>query len=374
GFADVGVLRRDRGAMSAPRAHRFRGTLHACVGVVALLISTAALGTPPSSQSLDAGWQFRLARGDANATEHLRAARWLPATVPGSAQTDLLALHLMPDPYLGENEAKVQWVGLSGWQYRTRFNVDEATLRRDHVELVFDGLDTFAEVYVNGRKVIGADNMFRRWAAPVKTLLHDGANTLEVRLYSPIERLLPWLLKQPYALPGEFDSAFGDEPKGKQTANYVRKAAYQYGWDWGPRIVTAGIWQPVHLDSWNSLRVDDVHVRQNYVSGEAAQVAAQLDVIADSSKALHVSVEAIGPDGQTAAHAEQDVTVDPGSNAISLPLRIAHPKRWYPAGYGAQDMYTFKISVRDGGNEVYNVQRATGLRTVELRREKDAWG
>jgi beta-mannosidase len=99
-----------------------------------------------------------------------------------------------------------------------------------------------------------------------------------------------------------------------------------------------------------------------------------LEVLADSSKALHVSVDALGPGGQTAAHVEQDVTVDPGRNAISLPLRIAHPKRWYPAGYGAQDMYTFKVTVRDGGNEVYTVQRATGLRTVELRREKDAWG
>ena len=344
------------------------------IALLSLLLLPLAAWAQTASQNLDGGWRFRLMEGDAQTKDHHDATRWHGATVPGTVQTDLMAVKLLPDPYYRDNEARVQWVGLSDWQYETTFNVDKATLARDHVELVFDGLDTFADIYLNGQKLASADNMFRRWRVPVKTALREGRNTLEVRLYSPIKRLLPWLLKQPYALPGEFDSAFGDEPKGKQTANYVRKAAYQYGWDWGPRIVTAGIWQPVHLDSWNSLRVDDVHVRQNYVSGEAAQVAAQLDVIADSSKALHVSVEAIGPDGQTAAHAEQDVTVDPGSNAISLPLRIAHPKRWYPAGYGAQDMYTFKISVRDGGNEVYNVQRATGLRTVELRREKDAWG
>lgn len=327
-----------------------------------------------TSQSLDSGWRFRLLEGDAHAKEHHDTTRWHAATVPGTVQTDLMAVKLLPDPYYRDNEARVQWVGLSDWQYQTTFAVDKATLARDHVDLVFDGLDTFADVYLNGQKLTSADNMFRRWRVPVKTALHEGSNTLEVRLYSPIKRLLPWLLKQPYALPGEFDSAFGDEPKGKQTANYVRKAGYQYGWDWGPRIVTAGIWQPVHLDSWNSLRVDDFHVRQNYVSGDAAHVAAQLDVIADSSKTLHVNVDAIGPDGQTAAHVEQDVTVDPGSNAVSLPLRIAHPRRWYPAGYGAQDMYTFKASVRDGNNELYSAQRATGLRTVELRREKDAWG
>jgi len=339
-----------------------------------LLLAAGHAWAQTTSQSLDSGWRFRLLEGDAHAKEHHDTTRWHAATVPGTVQTDLMAVKLLPDPYYRDNEARVQWVGLSDWQYETRFTVDKATLARDHVDLVFDGLDTFADVYLNGQKLTSADNMFRRWRVPVKTSLHEGSNALEVRLYSPIKRLLPWLLKQPYALPGEFDSAFGDEPKGKQTANYVRKAGYQYGWDWGPRIVTAGIWQPVHLDSWNSPRVDDFHVRQNYVSGDAAQVAAQLDVIADSSKTLHVSVDAMGPDGQTAAHVEQDVTVDPGSNPVSLPLRIAHPKRWYPAGYGAQDMYTFKVSVRDGNHEVYSTQRATGLRTVELRREKDAWG
>jgi beta-mannosidase len=326
------------------------------------------------TQSLDGGWRFRLANDDGHAKDHRGATPWHTATVPGTVQTDLLAAKLLPDPYYRDNEAKVQWVGLSNWQYQTTFIVDQATLQRDHVELVFDGLDTFADVYLNGHKLIATDNMFRRWRIPLKDALHEGKNTLEVRLYSPIERLQPWLLKQPYALPGEFDSAFGDEPKGKQTANYVRKAAYQYGWDWGPRIVAEGIWQPVHLDSWNALRVDDFHIDQTYLSSTAAQVSAQWEIDADTSKRVHVSVDAIGPDGQTAAHAEQDETVDVGSNAISLPLRITNPRRWYPAGYGAQDMYTFKTSIRDDSGELYSAQHAVGLRTVELRREKDAWG
>lgn len=339
-----------------------------------LLPLACDLSAQTTSQSLDGGWRYRLVEGDAQAKDHRAAAHWHNATVPGTVQTDLMAAKLLPDPFYRDNEARVQWVGLADWQYETSFSVDRATLARDHVDLVFDGLDTFADVYLNGHKLAAADNMFRRWRLPVKSALHEGSNSLEVRLYSPIKRVLPWLLKQPYALPGEFDSSFGDEPKGKQTANYVRKAAYQYGWDWGPRIVTEGIWQPVHLDSWNTLRVDDFHIAQTYVGEAAAQVQAQLEVIADSSKTLHLSVDALGPDGQAAAHLEQDVTVDSGSNALSLPLRIAHPKRWYPAGYGAQDMYTFKVSVRDGDTELYRAQHATGLRSIELRREKDAWG
>lgn len=364
------MLERLRSSVDLPR-HFFK---IAALSLLLWPLANGNLAAQTTSQTLDSGWRFRLLEGDAHGKDHQGATRWHTAAVPGTVQTDLMAAKLLPDPFYRDNEAKVQWAGLSDWQYETRFSVDKATLARDHVELVFDGLDTFADVYLNGQKLASADNMFRRWRVPAKTALHEGSNTLEVRLYSPIKRLLPWLLKQPYALPGEFDSAFGDEPKGKQTANYVRKAGYQYGWDWGPRIVTEGIWLPVHLDSWNAARVDDFHVRQNYVSSEAAQVAAQFEVIADVSKTLHVSVEAIGPDGQAAARAEQDVTVDPGSNLVSLSLRIAHPRRWYPAGYGAQDMYTFETRVSDGGNEIYSVRRATGLRTVELRREKDAWG
>jgi len=209
------------------------------IALLSLLLLPLAAWAQTTSQSLDSGWRFRLVEGDAHAKDHHDATRWHAATVPGTVQTDLMAVKLLPDPYYRDNEARVQWAGLSDWQYQTTFHVDKATLARDHVELVFDGLDTFADVYLNGQKLASADNMFRRWRVPVKTALHEGSNTLEVRLYSPIKRLLPWLLKQPYALPGEFDSAFGDEPKGKQTANYVRKAGYQYGWDWGPRIVTA---------------------------------------------------------------------------------------------------------------------------------------
>ncbi|GAB2535015.1 glycoside hydrolase family 2 TIM barrel-domain containing protein [Rhodanobacter koreensis] len=351
-----------------------RGLIRAIIALVALMLPLHGMAASLTTQMLDGGWQFRLAPGDGHAAAHPQAARWQPAAVPGTVQTDLLAAGLVADPFHRDNEAQIQWVGLSDWQYRSVFNVDRATLARKHIELVLDGLDTFADVYLNGSRLIAADNMFRRWRIPVKSLLREGANTLEVRLYSPIKRLQPWLLKQPYALPGEFDSSFGDEPKGKQTANYLRKANYQYGWDWGPRIVTEGIWQDVHLDSWDVLRVADFHIAQTHISATAAHVDAQFEIEADASRPLHVDVEVSGPDGKPVAQVERDVTVDPGSNPVSVPLRIASPKLWYPAGYGAQDMYTFKASIRDADGEQYSARHATGLRTVELRRQKDQWG
>lgn len=338
------------------------------------LMPWAALAAPPVSQTLDGGWQFRLAPGDSHAAQHPGAARWHRATVPGTAQSDLMAAHLTPDPYYRDQEKTVQWVGLSDWDYRSRFNVDAAMLSRRHVALVFDGLDTFAEVSINGHKVISADNMFRRWQAQVKRYLHAGSNTLEVHLYSPIKRLKPWLAKQPYALPGEFDSAFGDEPKGRQSANYIRKAKYGYGWDWGPRIVTVGIWKQVHLQGWDALHVTDFHIAQNKVAKAAAHLDAQLRVHADTRTPVTMNLTVIGPQGHTVGRYSQKATLDPGNNRIDLPLRIAQPELWYPNGYGKPSMYRFKVSLSDADGQVYNGDKATGLRHIELRRVKDRWG
>ncbi|SEI51806.1 beta-mannosidase [Frateuria terrea] len=339
-----------------------------------LALPGLAAAAAPLTQVLDQGWQLRLAPGDTHATAHPQATRWLPATVPGTVQTDLMAAGFAAGPFVRDNEAAIQWVGLSDWVYRTTFTVDQATLARRHAELVFDGLDTFAEVYLNGHKLLSADNMFRRWAAPAKPWLHAGANTLEVRLYSPIRRLQPWLSRQPYALPGEFDSAFGDEPKGRQSAGYVRKAAYQYGWDWGPRIVTEGIWQRVHLDSWNALRVTGYHVAQQHLDDVTAQTRVQLDVQADAATTLPLDVRVLGPDGAPVAHLAQPLRIEAGRHTVEVPLTIDHPRRWYPAGYGAQDMYVFEVRLGDGDDVRYRGTREIGLRTVELRRDKDAWG
>jgi beta-mannosidase len=341
--------------------------------LLALVLALPHAAFAFTTRSLDAGWQFRIAPGDAHATAHPRATHWMPATVPGSAQTDLMALRLIPDPYWRGDEAKVQWVGLSNWQYRESFDVDASTLARAHIDLVFDGLDTFADVYLNGHKILAADNMFRRWRVPVKALLHAGTNMLLVKLYSPIERLQPWLLEQPYALPGEFDSAFGDEPQGKQTANYVRKAAYQYGWDWGPRVVTEGIWQDVKLESRGALRLADFHVAQQSVTADVAKLDAQLDIDSDVATSAHVALRWRAPDGGTRS-LQHEVELKAGDNHVAIPLEITHPQRWWPVGYGKPDMYDFHVDVAVGGKTLASDDEETGLRSVELRRRKHQWG
>lgn len=345
--------------------------------LVALLCLTLAMpvwAAPPTSLSLDDGWQVRLVPGQAQAKEHPQATVWLPAQVPGTVQTDLMAAGLVPDPFLGSNEGAIQWVGLSDWQYRGRFSVDAVTLKRERVELVFDGLDTLAEVRLNGKPLLDADNMFRRWRVDAKPLLKRGENVLEVTVRSPIKKIQPWLAQQPYALPGGYDSAFGDEPAARLSTTYVRKAPYHFGWDWGPRIVTAGIWKNVRLEAWDAVRVEGLYIAQQRVDARAAQLEAQIELEANASGPVQVVLEVRGPDGALVTRIERDAMVDPGRNRIDLPLRIADPKRWFPFGYGAQDRYTFAATLRDASGDSHTIQRSTGLRTVELRREKDRWG
>ena len=170
------------------------------------------------------------------------------------------------DPYLGDNEAKVQWVGLSDWQYQTEIDVSPATLGRDHVDLVFEGLDTFAEVKVNGISILKADNMFRTWRVPVKGVLHAGKNTIEVDLASPIKTMAPKVAAMPYVMPGAYDSAFGDEAPGHDSSTYVRKAGYQYGWDWGPRVVALGTLEAGQAGSSTTARASMIFTSPRSIS------------------------------------------------------------------------------------------------------------
>ena len=301
--------------------------------VVMSFVGALAAPQCQGESTVVSGWQFRLAASTPDAASHADAQQWHPASVPSTVQTDLLRNNMLVDPFTGAHEAQLQWIGLSDWEYRTTLNVDAATLQHEHVELVFDGLDTYATVRLNGQQILEADNMFRRWRVPVKSLLHSGANELTVSFASPIRRLLPATLKRAYQLPGEFDSAFGDEPKGVQTANYIRKAAYQYGWDWGPRYVTEGIWQPVRLETWDAARMDALHVMQNSVTADAASLDLQLKVAASAATKATVSVTYTTPKGEHVSLPEISAQLMPGDNTVHVPAAIAHPERWWPVGY-----------------------------------------
>ena len=351
-----------------------RSGIAALALMIAMVIATPVGAAPAITVVLDRGWQVRIDPADtAAAIAHPQAARWFPATVPGTVQQDLIARRIVPDPFIGMNEAAIQWAGLTGWQYSTTLTVTPAMLRHDRIDLVFDGLDTFARVAVNGQPLLTADNAHRRWRADARAVLRPGANTVTVTIASPIRTLQPMVLAQPHPLPGEYDSAFGDEPKGRQTSPYIRKPKYHYGWDWGPRIVTVGIVGPARLEAWDAARIDTLTIRQEAIARAEARLAIDLSVPATRTGTARVRIVATDQQGGR-IDAVRTVALAPGANRITVPLTIPRPRLWQPIGYGAQPLYTIAATLDAGDGAVTRATRRTGLRTVELIREGGSFG
>lgn len=338
------------------------------------LLAPWTASAQPVDQSIVSGWQFRAVVD----TQHPGAADWHPATIPGEVHTDLQAAGLIPDPFFADNEKRQQWIGEQDWEYRTTLRASAALLAHQHIELVFDGLDTFAEVTLNGHPLLKADNMFRAWRTDVRPLLHPGDNELRVLFHSPYKVMSPVLAKLPYILPGSgyeaYDPAKGIYPVG----HYIRTAGYEYGWDWGPKLVTMGIWRPVRIEAWDDARINNLHIEQTSVNAERALLQAQIDVEAAHAGKVTVDLnfESIGkpPASNLRYHGEQ--LLDAGVNHLVIPLRIEHPRLWFPAGYGAQDRYRVSLEVKskNGAKLLDRSEEKIGLRSVELRRQPDQWG
>lgn len=359
---------------STTTSHRVRSLLRLVAGLSLVFAAASAFADPPGGLVIGDGWQFRLVPGNAQAATHRDAVEWHAAKVPGTVHTDLLANDLIPDPYVGAPEAGLQWIGLADWEYRTEFDLSADALGEARSDLVFEGLDTFAEVYLNGEKVLEAENAFRTWRVPIQGKLRASGNELRVLLRSPIARLLPQVQAMPHKIAGNYPSPYGDEPKDAMTGNFARKPGYHYGWDWGPRYVTAGIWRPVSLQSWSKARIDDLQLRQDRVTETVAELTAITTVEAAVAGDYGLRLWQTAPGGRRVLVSETRQAVRPGVNKVSLPLRIEGPQRWFPTGYGAQPLYRFEVEISDGREILAKASERTGLRSIELHREADDKG
>jgi beta-mannosidase len=332
--------------------------LTAVLGTVAFGQETKTIADPAAAGALnlavplDHGWQFRQLKPGAN-----DESGWLPATVPGDVHLDLLANKKIADPFYRDNEAKLQWIENESWEYKQEFTVSAAAMARGNVDLVFEGLDGPATIWLNGAELLKTTNSFRVWRIPVKQRLRAGKNDLRVVFPSPVKAAAIIAKQDPWIEKTKTD------PK-----TFLRKPAYEYGWDWGPRFVTSGIWRPARLEAWNRVRIDDFAVRQLDVSKEVAHLEAQVTVAA--SKAGQTSVTVRYQANGVPATATRLVAVHAGANQITFPIEIRQPKLWFPAGYGDQPLYSFTAQLGSTESRTFKV----GLRRVELRRELDKWG
>ncbi|PZG03881.1 glycoside hydrolase family 2 protein [Nonomuraea aridisoli] len=261
----------------------------------------------------------------------------VPATVPGCVHTDLLAAGVIPDPYLDGNEHLLAWIGREEWTYRTTFTWSPDGHER--TDLVCEGLDTVAELTLNGVSLGSTANQHRSYRFPVRHLLREGVNELVVHFGSA------------YAYAEERRAALGERPGAyDEPYQFIRKTACNFGWDWGPNVVTAGIWRPIGLESWSRARLAEVRPLAR----------------ADGTVEVHVRVERTTEEPLTltaeVAGTRAEHRLDGRSAALTL--RVPEPELWWPRGYGAQPLYD--LAVRLGAQEWTG---RIGFRDVELEPE-----
>lgn len=308
---------------------------------------------------LDRGWMFAQSGTD----------KWLPATVPGTVHQDLLRHRLLPNPFFGLNEEKIQWVENEDWEYKTTFTVTEEQLARDAALMTFEGLDTYASVYLNGSLLLKADNMFVGYSVPVKEVLRKGENRLHVFFRSPIKETLPQRASNGFDYPADNDHS------DKRLSIFTRKAPYSYGWDWGIRMVTSGIWRPVTLRFYDRASISDYHVKQLSLTGQLAEVSNELEInsVSPEKTEAEVVVSCSLKNGEPLT-VRRKVALNPGINRVKVPVEIKNPVRWMPNGWGEAVLYDFTAQVVCQGKTVASEHRRIGLRTVRLVQEEDGQG
>ncbi len=310
-----------------------------------------------SSTPISSNWTFKernLAR--TITADFAIADGWRDAIVPGCIHTDLLTHGAIPDPFIGTGEKDVQWVGERDWLYQTYFEVDNPDALQN-ADIVFEGLDTFATVWLNGTQILSNDNMFVPRRIAVRALLRMGQNSLEI------------LFESAWRKGKEAELACGGPLplwNGDSSRLYVRKASYHYGWDWGPTLLTAGIWRLISLEQYDT-RVDTVHGPVQ-VANDLSRAIVSVDVrLAGSVEAAFVRITLVAPDGSIVT---QDVVKADVTTGVHHVVSVDNPKLWWPNGYGKQPLYTLSVELVEpltgAPVEGSRMDQSLGLRTIKL--------
>lgn len=300
------------------------------------------------SVDLNSNWRFRKV-GD---------KEWLSATVPGTVHTDLLNNKKILDPFFGDNEKKLQWIENSDWEYETWFDIADSAIQQNHCELSFEGLDTYAKVFLNDSLILSADNMFRTWNVDCKKFLKAKQNHLLIQFESAVRKGKELAKQLPYTLPG-------DEKV------FTRKAQYQYGWDWGPRFVTCGIWRPMKLKMWSVFKINTTHLFADEISDSIARVIVEVNITVDRPTTVFFKLVA---ENGTRDSSYSSITVTPEEKISNLLIEIKNPKLWWCNGLGNPALYHITMQATNSNQQSELKEFNYGLRTVTLIQQVDTVG
>ncbi len=307
-----------------------------------------------TTTSLLEGWRVSLSRPD-DATPAALIGADLPAAVPGCIHTDLLTAGLIVDPYLDRNEDDQHWIGNSDWRYAVPVTLEPTAA--DRVDLVFDGIDTIAQLRWDGEAIGETRNMFRGHRVDITSRASAGRHTLAVDLRSA--RAAAWEVRdQLGARPGVYAEPY----------QYVRKMACNFGWDWGPVLLTAGLWRDVRLETWSTARLAQVRPVVEVTGAPAGRAT------------LHVTLERAGASEQVELSASchgvtATATVTAYATEATIVLELPEVELWWPHDLGEQTLYPLQVTLSgEDGRRLDRLERRIAFRTIELRVERDQIG
>lgn len=313
-------------------------------------------------KNLHEGWKFRQAR----------LTNWYPATVPGVVHTDLLQNKIIEDPFFRLNERGLQWIDKEDWVYETCFTLAADMMRKENMELVFEGLDTYADVYLNDECILKANNMFRRWSIPVRQYIREENNILKVYFHSPVKIDVPKWDALPYQYPASNDQSENGGLFNKKISIFARKAGYHYGWDWGPRLVTSGIWRPVYIRAWSDLRINDVFIEQKEVGAGRAVIAGHVEL--DADKDMDGVLVTITDEATGRVLGEWQADLKRGTNQVTVDFVLHKPKLWWSNGLGEPFLYRFRTDIIAGGELLDSKTERVGIRSLKVVHQPDKDG
>ena len=282
--------------------------------------------------------------------------------MPSVVQQSLYENGIIPHPYLGTVENDLLWISDHNWDYVLHFDVNRKLFEKENIELVFEGIDTYAEVFLNGKKLFFADNQFRSWKQRVNDLLKKKDNLLEVHFI-------------------RYDStqmALYDRTTPKLPEKYAvsRKAPYQHGWDWAPKYKNVGIWKPVKLVGWNEVRLEDAYIVTQAADAESAELVLHLDVENEKDGVVEVGVSTPSKGSGTGSTtlASRTLSLSKGRQHTVVPFTINNHQLWWPNEMGEQPLYDFEVVLKRGKKVLDTKRIKSGIRTFEMVDEPDSIG
>jgi beta-mannosidase len=277
------------------------------------------------------------------------------ATVPGTIHTDLLANKLIEDPFVAKDLKQFDWIEQQNWEYRTEFFITSTELQNDRILLQFEGLDTYSTIYLNDSLLFSGNNMFVKYTYDVVKKLHKGKNTLRIEFKSAINGAKEEAKKLNYTL-----------PEGERV--FVRKAQYNFGWDFAPRLVTCGIWKDVKLVFIKNAYIENIQVQQQEMNKRQATINFKCSIYADVEGIYTLQLY------DTAIINQQNISLQKGLNNIDFQLQIIEPQFWWTNGLGKANLYNYEFILQKNNTLIDSKKIKFGLRTIELVQETDEIG